>query len=123
MHRLDPAGLFLFGRDVVAPGDIEQCRGTVAQHADEALAGSAMSSNDVVRVRARQCRDHLAVVTAGGAPPRLHGLDDSDIDAGFAQMQRGREAGEAAPDDDDIGDVMACELRQFGACRCLRGPQ
>src|SRR4051794_499724 len=80
MHWLDPAGLLLFGRNVVALRDIEQGRGTVAQHADEALARGTVSGNDVVRVRTRQCRDHLAIVASRSAPAWLHGLDDRDID-------------------------------------------
>ncbi len=123
MHRLNPARLLLFGRDAVARGDVEQHRRTVAQHCDETLAGGAVPGNDVVGVGPRQCRDHLAVVPAGGTPPRLHRLDDGDIDAGFAQMQGGRQAGEAATDDHDISGVMACKLRQFGTGGCLRDPQ
>src|SRR5262249_12025736 len=62
MHRLDPASLLLLGLDLVATGEIEQRGGTVAQHRDEALAGRTVSGDDIVRVRPRQCRDHLAVV-------------------------------------------------------------
>jgi hypothetical protein len=69
--------------------------------------------DDVIRIGPRQCRDHLAVVAAGGAPARLHGLDDRDIDARLAQMQRRGEAGEAAADDDDVRCLRAGQLGQF----------
>ena len=103
MHRLHPARLLLLGLDIVAPGEIEQRRGAVAQQPDKAFADRAVSGDDVLRIGPRQRWDHLAVVAPRGAPARLHRLHDRDVNAGLAQMQRGRQAGEAGADDDDIG--------------------
>ena len=114
MHRLHPAGLFLLGIDVVAPCHVEEIRSAVAQHADKTFSRLAMFGNDVLRIGPRQRRDHLAVVAPRSAPARLRGLDDRDIDARFAQMQRGGKAGEAAADHDHVRLLRA---GQFGQIR------
>ena len=122
MHRLHPAGLLLLGLDPIAPRQIEQRRGAVAQHADKAFARRAMPGNDVLRIGPRQCRDHLAIVASGCSPSRLHRLDDRDVNAHFAQMQRRRQAGETAADDDDIGLLRADQFRQVRSGRRRHGP-
>ena len=102
MHRLHPARLLLLGLDLVTPRHVEQVRGAVAQHADETLADLAVPGDDILRIGPRQRRDHLAVVASRGSPARLRGLDDCDIHARLAQMQRGGKAGEAGADHDHI---------------------
>ena len=42
-------------------------------------------------------------------------LDDRDVDIGLAQMQRGRQPGEAAADDDDISLLRAGQFGAIGA--------
>ena len=123
MHRLHPAGLFLFGLNLIAPSDIEQYRGAVTQQTDETFARCTVLRNNVLRVGPRQSRDHLPVVAAGCAPARLHCFDNGDVDARLAQMQRSRQASKAAADDDDIGFGRANEFRQAGTGRRCRGPQ
>jgi len=56
-----------------------------------------MLGDDVLRIRPRQRRDHLAIVAPRGAPPRLGRFDDRDVDARLAQMQRGGKTGKRVP--------------------------
>ena len=123
VHRLNPAGLFLLGLNLIAPREIEQDGGAVTHQTDKTFTRCPMPGNDVLRVMPRQCRDHLSIVAAGCAPARLHGFDDGDVHACLAQMQRGRQAGEAATDHDDIGLGSADQPREIGTGRRHRDPQ
>ena len=114
MHGLNPAGLFPFGIDVVTPCHVEEIGSTVAQHADKTFSRLAVFRNNVLRIGPRQRRDHLAIIAPRSAPARLRRLDDRDIDARFAQMQRGGKAGEAAADHDHVRLLRA---GQFGQIR------
>jgi hypothetical protein len=67
--------------------------------------------------------DHLSVVAPGGAPARLHGFDDGDVDARLTQMQRGGQAGKTGADDDDVGLAGSNKLRQNRTERRRRRPQ
>jgi len=123
MHRLDPTGLLLLGLDLVATCGVEQGGSAVAQQRDEALAGGPMPGDDVFRIGPGQRRDYLPVVAARAAPAGFGGFHDGNVNAGFAQMQRGGKAGETRADDDDVGLPGAHKLRQFGPRRRHRGPQ
>ena len=123
MHRLHPAGLFLLGLDLIAPATSNSVEALSRSSATKRSPDRAVLCDDILGVGPRQGRDHLSVVASRGAPARLHGLDDGDIDAGFAQMQRGRQSGETAADDDDVGLRRPDELRQLGTWRRRRGPQ
>ena len=56
-----------------------------------------------------QAGDDLPAVPPGSAPARLMGFQDQRLDAGFRQMQRGRQPGEAAAHDHDIGLMHALQ--------------
>jgi hypothetical protein len=112
MHRLDPAGLLRFRLDALLAYQVEQGRRAVAQQRDEALARFPVASEDVVRVGARQGRDHLAVVAPRGAPAGFHGLQHRDADAGAPQVQGGGEASEAGADHHGVRRVRTLQLRQ-----------
>ena len=51
MHRLHPTGLLLLGLDLVLLHHVEQDRGAVAQHGDEALADLAVLCDDITQAR------------------------------------------------------------------------
>ena len=123
MHRLNPTGLFPLGVDVVAPCHVEQIGSAVAQHADKTFSRLAVLRNNVLRIGPRQRRDDLAVVAPRSAPARLRGLDDRDIDACFAQMQRGRKTGETATDHDHVRLLRAGQFGQFRPRWRHRRPQ
>ena len=55
----------------------------------------------------------LAAVAARCAVADAMRLDQRDARAGLGQMRCGRQAGEAAADDDDIGGEVAVERRVF----------
>ena len=50
MHRLNPAGLFLLGLNLVTPREIEQCQGAVTQQTNEPLTRCPVFRDDVVWV-------------------------------------------------------------------------
>jgi hypothetical protein len=100
--RLHPAGLLGLGLDTVLPHRVEQDARAIAQQRHETLAGLAVTGLDVIRVGTRQGRDHLSVVAARGAPAGLGRLDDRNLDACLAQVERGGQSGETGADDDRI---------------------
>jgi hypothetical protein len=70
-------------------------------------------NHDIFRIGPRQRRDHLTVVAPGRTPSGLSGLDNRDVHACLAQMQRGREAGETGADHDDVGLLRAYQFRKI----------
>ena len=122
MHRLNPAGLLLLGVDVVAPRHVEQIealsRSMPTKRSPTSPCFATMSSGSG--------RDSVGItwplLRPGCAPPRLRRLDDRDIDARLAQMQRGRKAGKTAADHDHIRLLRADQFGQFRPRRRHRGP-
>jgi hypothetical protein len=113
MHRLHPAGLFLLGLNLIAPGDIEQRGSAVAQQRDKTFSHRAVFRDDVFGIGPRQGRNYLSVVAPRGAPARLHGFDNGDVDAGLAQMQRRRQSRKTAADHDDVSGHSPDKFRQL----------
>ena len=75
--------------------------------------------DDGVRVHAREVRDDLAVVAAGGAVADLGGFQHGAGDAGLGQVQRGGQAGEAGADHRHVGCAPAGQ--RHGRRRRRRG--
>ena len=123
VHRLHPPRLLGLRGDAVLVDDGEQIGCAVAQQQVEALAGRTVPLHHGGGIVPGECRDHLAVVAARRTPTGLGRLDDYRADAGLAQMDGGREPGEAGADDDDVGLPVALERPQRRSRRRRGGPQ
>ena len=136
MRLLPPAGriergsihwkgrnLLGFGWDLIFAHKIEEILRAVAQHGVEALASLAMSGDHRGRIMAGQRRNDLAVIAPGGTPARFGGFQDGDADPALAQMDRGRQAGEAGTDHHDVALDCTVERSEHGTGLSRRGPE
>ncbi len=101
--------------DAVPADQLEDQFGSVGGGGDQPLAkGVAELLPDVILV-VLEVGHHLAEVAARGAPADLLGLEHDGADAALAEMEGGREAGEAGAYDRHRGAVIAFERQRHGS--------
>ena len=101
--------------DAVHRGEFQQMRLGFLGEIEQRLGARPAELGFELVERGALAGAELAAIPARGAVAEAIGVDQRDVGARLGEMGGGRQAGEAAADDDDVGAAVAVERRIFGA--------